>query len=165
MSETEERTGQESRRETIEAYVHQRLEDQIDYYERKSARNKKLYFALSAAAIAANAMIPVVSVFLPSATGPKLIITLLSAVAVMMSSFLILFNTRELWGKYRMSAARLQSFRYQYYTRSGMFAGLDDEQAFLKLVEMSEQQLQEENSDWGSMLHNARSSISGKGEL
>ena len=163
MSEPMDCTRCESRKDAIEAYIHQRLEDQIDYYEKKSSQNKKVYYALSIAAISANAMIPVVSVFLLSATIPKLIITLLSAVAAMVSSILILFNARELWAKYRLNASRLQAFRLQYYTRSGIFAGMDDEQAFLRLVEVSEQQMQEENSDWESTLKNIRVSTGTKG--
>lgn len=161
MNAQMEWNGYKSRQEAMEAYVHQRLEDQIDYYEKKSAYNKKLYFSLSIAAIAANAMIPVVSVFLPSATVPKLMITILSAIAAMISSILILLNARGLWGKYRLNASRLQAFRYQYYTRSGIFAGLDDEQAFQRLVEVSEQQLQEENTDWESVLQNSNLNMKG----
>ena len=145
-----------TRNDAIEAYIHQRLEDQIDYYEKKSAHNKKLYYSLSIGAIVANAMIPVAAVFLPSATIPKLIITLLSAIAAMISSILILFNARDLWAKYRRNASRLQAFRHQYFTRSGLFAGMDDEQAFLRLVELSEQHLQEENSSWEIMTQACR---------
>ena len=165
MNGPAEYTKCETRKDAVEAYIHQRLEDQINYYERKSARNKKVYFSLSIAAIVANAMIPVVSVFLPSATIPKLIITLLSAVAAMVSSSLILINARDLWAKYRLNASRLQAFRHQYCTRSGIFAGMDDEQAFQRLVEACEQQMQEENSNWESALQNVRASTSGKGEV
>ena len=161
MNEQMQWNSCQDRREEMEAYVHQRLEDQINYYEKKSAYNKKLYFSLSIVAIGANAMIPVVSVFLPTATIPKLIITLLSAVAAMISSILILLNARGLWGKYRLNATRLQSLRYQYYTRSGIFAGLEDEQAFQRLVELSEQQMQEENADWESVLQNSQMNVKG----
>lgn len=163
MSETTACPGYTSRKEAMEAYLHQRLEDQIGYYEKKSSRNKRTYYALSIAAIAANAMIPVVSVFLPSATIPKLIITLLSAVAAMVSSILILFNARELWAKYRLNASRLQALRHQYYTRSGIFAGMDEEQAFQQLVALCEQQMQEENTSWETTLQNASRSTNGKG--
>ena len=164
MGQTVECVKCENLKDAVEVYIHQRLEDQIAYYEQKSSRNKKTYYALSIAAIAANAMIPVVSVFLPSATIPKLIITLLSASAAIVSSVLILFNARDLWAKYRLSATRLQAFRHQYFTRSGIFAGLDEEQAFQRLVEVSEQQIQEENSSWEIILQNVRINTTAQGE-
>lgn len=159
MSDTRGYAAGANRQEEREAYIHGRLEDQIDYYERKSLHNKKVYYGLSIAAIVANAMIPVVSVFLPSATVPKLIITILSSAAAVVSSILVLFNARDLWAKYRLNATRLQAYRHQYYTRSGIFAGMEEEDAFQRLVAVCEQQMQEESSSWETMLQNTTTKV------
>lgn len=134
-----------------EVYIQKRIQAQIDYYEAKSTRNKKTYYALSVAAILANALIPVVSAFLPSATLPKLIITSLSSCAAVISSVLVLFNAKDLWTKYRHNASRLTALLHQYYAGTGVFAALDKDQAFHLLTRLSEQEMEEENKRWESM--------------
>lgn len=134
-----------------EVYIQKRIQAQIDYYEDKSSHNKKIYYALSVAAILANALIPVVSVFLPSATLPKLAITLLSSCAAVVSSVLVLFNAKDLWTKYRHNASRLTALLHQYYAGTGAFAGLDQDEAFHLLTRMSEQEMEEENKGWENM--------------
>lgn len=139
-----------------EAYIRHRIEDQIAYYESKSQYNKTLYYRISIAAVVASALVPVVSVFMPSDIVPKLIITLLSATTTILTSIQVLFNAKDLWTKYRANATRLTAFLHQYYAHSGPFAGLGEEEAFQLLVQMSEAQMEDENKGWGSMFdHNA----------
>ena len=136
-----------------EAYICGRIEEQIAYYENKSRYNKRLYFVISITAILANALIPVVSVFLPSGElgVPKFIITCLSACAAVLSSVLVLFNAKDLWTRYRFSASRLTSLLHQFYSRSGVFDSMEDDEAFRLLVKLSEAQMENENKDWESM--------------
>lgn len=141
-----------------DTYIHSRIEEQISYYERKSQHNKKIYYALSILTILANATVPILSIYLPSAAGAihlKAMIAALSSCATVFSSIMVLFNAKELWTKYRINASRLTSFLHQYYSRSGIFAELDDESAFRLLVQMSEAQMEGENKDWGTMVDRA----------
>ena len=81
------------------AYICARIEGQIAYYEKKSAQNKKLYHMLSILSIVANALVPVLSVFLKTADGSeiiKLLITIISSFAAVTASILVLFNAKEL---------------------------------------------------------------------
>lgn len=138
-----------------EAYIHSRVEEQISYYERKSQQNKKIYYALSILTILANAVVPILSIYLPSAAGAvhlKAAIAALSSCATVFSSVMALLGAKDLWTKYRTNAGRLTSFLHQYYSRSGIFAELGDEEAFRLLVRMSEAQIESENKDWGTML-------------
>ena len=137
------------------AYICQRIEGQIAYYEAKSAQNKKLYHVFSAFTIVANAMVPVCSVFLKTADGNeglKLLIAALSSFALIATSLLVLFNSKELWNKYRRSANTLSSLLHQYYTHTGVFEGMGAEEAFRLLAKMAETCLDEENKEWSTML-------------
>ena len=141
--------------DTMSAYICQRIEGQIAYYEAKSARNKKLYHVLSALAIIANALVPVISVFLKTANGNdglKFIITALSSSALIATSLLTLFNAKELWTKYRRSATDLTSLLHQYYTRTGMFDDMTDRDAFRLLAKLTETRLDEESKNWSESL-------------
>lgn len=139
-----------------EIYIRRRIEDQIAYYESKSQYNKNIYYRISIAAIVASALVPVVSVFMPSDIVPKLIITLLSATTTILTSVQVLFNAKDLWTKYRLNVSRLTAFLHQYYAHSGPFAGHSEEEAFQLLVELSEAQMADENKGWSGMFdHNA----------
>ncbi len=134
-----------------ESYIRSRIEDQIAYYESKSQYNKKIYYATSILAVVTSALVPVVSVFMPSDIVPKLIITLLSATTTILTSLQVLFNAKDLWTKYRFNASRLTACLHQYYSHSGPFAGHSEEEAFQLLVQMSEAQMEDENKGWGTM--------------
>ncbi len=137
------------------AYICSRIEDQIDYYEKKSSWNKRLYYGLSIAAIVANALVPVLSLFIVTETHGsaviKVLVTALSSLAVVITMLLTLFSAKELWAKYRSSASNLTSLLHRYYTRTGVFEGLDDDQAFLVLAKLSEEHFSEENKAWGEL--------------
>ena len=138
-----------------DTYICQRIEGQIAYYEAKSARNKKLYHRFSICAIIANAMVPVCSVFLKTADGNdwlKFLIAALSSLALIATNLLVLFNSKELWGKYRRSASNLSSLLHQYYSRCGAFEGLEEADAFRLLANLAEAHLDEENQEWSALL-------------
>lgn len=155
MSETATIKGQyAAAADRREAYIKHRIEDQIAYYEAKSAYNKKIYFRLSILIIIANAAIPVVSLYLPSGeyTVPKLIIACLSAGAAVLTSVLTLYGAKDLWSKYRTNASRLTAYLHQYYSASGPFAELGEEEAFRLLVTLCEAQMETENKSWETLL-------------
>ena len=144
-------------------YICSRIEDQIAYYERQSAKNKKLFFTMSAVSIVANALIPIFSVYLETTDGNttiKTIITILSSLSVVITSLLVLFNTKELWAKYRSSASNLTSLLHQYYTLTGVFEDVEGDVAFRLLAKLSEAHFQEENQSWNQMLQHKEKTVS-----
>lgn len=135
-----------------EAYIRFRIEDQINYYEKKSQYNKKIYYIISMATIIANAMIPIISIFLPTSTGPKLIITGISAFNAILTGALTMFGAKELWGKYRQNASRITALLHQYYAHSGIFADKGEDEAFKLLVNLCEAKMEEENNGWENII-------------
>lgn len=141
-----------------DAYVIHRIEEQITYYESKSSQNKKLYFRISIATIILNAMIPIISLFLPSADlVPKLSITIISSVTTILSSIMALTGTKELWTKYRSNASHLTAKLHQYYAKTGPFAGKNEEEAFHLLAAVCEAQMEDEYNQWAKNLTNDQS--------
>ena len=132
-----------------ETYIRSRIEDQIRYYEEKSIRNKRAYYAISVVSIIANALIPILSIFLKTPdTALKVAITCLSSFTAILSSCLLIFNCKNLWTKYRYNANMLTSLLHQYCARTGLFAGLEDERAFGLLAQRSEEYLEGESEEW-----------------
>lgn len=135
-----------------QTYIAGRLEEQISYYDKKSLKNKKLYYGLTMLSVAANALIPILSLYIstPNKTA-KLLITCLSSLTAIVSSFLMVLNSKNLWLKYRKNANNLTSLLHQYYARAGIFSGLSDEAAFEQLVEQSEGIFNLESEGWSSL--------------
>lgn len=135
-----------------QTYITHRLESQIAYYDSKSLQNKKLYYLLSVLSIAANALIPILSLYLNTPnTAVKLAITCLSSLTAVITSCLMVFNSKNLWLKYRRSATRLESLLHQYYTGVGPFEGLEETPAFHLLVRQSEEAMLEESENWTTL--------------
>lgn len=138
---------------TREAYVTHRIEEQINYYEKQSSRNKKMYYRISVATIILNAMIPIVSLFLPAADiVTKLTITLLSSAATVLTSIQALSGAKDLWTKYRNNASHLTASLHQYYAHTGAFADKTPEEAFQLLSAVCESKMEEEYQQWAQIL-------------
>lgn len=136
-----------------ETYVLHRIEGQIAYYEKKSSSYKKRYFRFSIATIVLNAMIPILSLFLPDANlVPKMIITVISSITTILTGVLAITGTKELWMRYRSNASSLTAILHQYYAQTGAFAGKTSEEAFLLLSTLCEAQMQEEYKQWDQIL-------------
>ncbi len=133
-------------------YIAGRLEEQITYYDRKSLKNKRLYYGLTMLSVTANAMIPILSLYIstPNKTA-KLMITCLSSLAAIVSSCLMVLNSKNLWLKYRKNANDLTSLLHQYYAGAGVFTRLGEEEAFERLVEKSEDIFNSESEGWSSL--------------
>lgn len=134
------------------AYITGRLEEQILFYDNKSQKNKRLYYGLTMMSIVANAMIPILSLYIstPNKTA-KLMITCLSSAAAIVSSFLMVLNSKNLWLKYRRHANDLTSLLHQYYAGAGIFFRLGEEEAFEQLVEKSEDIFNSESENWSGL--------------
>ena len=141
-----------------EAYVLHRIEGQISYYERKSSIYKKRYFRFSIATIVLNAMIPILSLFLPDANlVPKMIITVISSITTILTGVLAITGTKELWMRYRTNASGLTATLHQYYAQTGIFAGKTPEEAFLLMSSVCEAQMQDEYKQWDQILSQSNS--------
>jgi hypothetical protein len=137
----------------IEDYLKTRVNDQISWYERKSALNKNYYKRLQVVAIVCGAAIPVLTVF----EGPAvvafirpLIAVLGSAVAVI-SATINLYKFSDNWVKYRTAAQLLTREKNLFLTQTAPYAAENASQAFKLFVQNCEAIMAAENSEWNQM--------------
>ena len=95
-------------------YYEARLKPQMEYYHKKCASLQKEYRRLSIAVITINALIPVLSISVTSGGAVQYIIALLSAVASVLMSVLLLNNTKEVWLEYRSTYEKLKREKILY---------------------------------------------------
>ncbi|MGK0343460.1 MAG: hypothetical protein ACJAXW_004023 [Candidatus Azotimanducaceae bacterium] len=135
---------------TQEEYLEQRLDDQLDWYDRKSSWNQKWYKRLQLILLVSAATITFLSGFPGEVTESgidwvNITIGLLGVVMTAIAAGLGLYNFQENWIKYRTTSESLQKEKYKFLTGVSPY---DGDNAFKLLVEHVEGLISKENSDW-----------------
>ena len=132
-----------------EEYIEQRLNDQIDWYDRKSGTNQRWFKRLRFAEIAAAATIPLLSGFAGNSFSIKIAIGALGVLVAVIASVLGLLQLHEHWIEYRATAESLRKEKFLFLTQTDPY-GKDD--AFHLLVQRVEALLTKENADWAQSM-------------
>lgn len=137
-----------------EEYLQNRMEDQIDYYDRKSRASKSRYLWLRVVEICVAASIPVISGFgevlrLPYAT---LWVALAGVALTIVAGLLSLYRYQEIWVNYRAVCDSLRREKFLYLTRTPPY---DAGSPLPILVERAEALMAQENNSWTSYIRTA----------
>jgi hypothetical protein len=140
-------------------YLAQRVEDQIDWYGRKSGWNQRWFKWLRVVEIVAAALIPFLTA-VPAADAPymKYFIGLLGVFITVVAGILALFQFQERWTDYRATAESLKKERFLFLTRAEPYAAGD---VFSTFVQRIEALITKENTNWSQSF--AKSEKSGGG--
>jgi hypothetical protein len=132
-----------------EEYIEQRLNDQIGWYDRKSATNQRWFKRLRFAEIVAAAIIPFLSGFAGGSLPIKVAIGTLGVVVAVIASVLGLLNLQEHWIEYRATTESLGKEKFLFLTQTEPY---DKDNAFHLLVQRVEALLSKENADWAQSM-------------
>jgi hypothetical protein len=125
-----------------------RLEDQGDYYDRKSTSCQQTYKRIKIGLILLAAAIPVLA-FLPAdMPGQQFLVAGAGAVMAVLEAVLLLNRYPDLWIRYRGTAESLKRERWLLLSRAAEYKGLDDAQALQLLAERVELLLGLEHHEW-----------------
>ncbi len=124
--------------------IYARLEDQIDWYNRKSSAAQRTFKRIKVVEILAAAMIP----FLAGITflHDKLAIAGLGVLITILEGFLHLNQYQQLWGTYRSTCEALKHEKYVYLAGAGPYRGAADTRAML--AERVESLVSQEDAQW-----------------
>lgn len=129
-----------------EEYLKERLESQIDWYDRKSVSNQKWFKRLQVMIIVASATIPFLSGFMDEDTlFLKLLIGVLGLAIATATAVLGLYQFQENWLEYRTTCETLRHEKFLFLTGAAPY---DEEEPFLLLVERVEGLISKENTNW-----------------
>ena len=118
-----------------------RLEDQIDWYSRKSKENQRFYKWLKLLEIAVAAALPVVA----AVHSPVWVTGGLAAVIVVLEGAQHLYQFQEHWITYRSTAEALKHERYLYLAEAAHYASGDRHS---QLAERLEGLISQEHAKW-----------------
>ena len=127
--------------------IMERLEDQIDWYDRKSITNQNYFRRIKMLEILAAAIIPFLSAFTFSRMvwvtgGLGVLITVLEAM-------LHLNQYQQNWIAYRSTCESLKHEKYVYLGKAAPYAGTPDPHALL--AERIESLVSQEHAKWASV--------------
>ncbi len=131
---------------TEQDYLSQRVDDQMNWYSKKSTFNKNRYQLIKALVIIISASIPVLAIMI---TGNDEILKIAVGVAgvliVALEGLLSLYKYKDIWLQYRLTAEMLGREKLFYLTGSGPYKNSKNLQIF---VERAEAIMSTENQSW-----------------
>ena len=134
---------------TEQEYVEERLQNQLEWYARKSRRNHLWFLSLRVIEIVLAASIPLLTGMMKERGEVGLLLGSISVSVAVIAAVLSLFRFQELWIEYRATAETLKREKFLFLTRSGPYDGPG---RFTALVERIETLLAAEATKWaGSM--------------
>jgi len=129
-----------------EKYWKERLEDQIDWYDRKSRQSQKWFKRLQIASILASATIPFLAGYITETTVIlKVSVGVLGLAVVAITAILGIYKFQENWLEFRTTCESLKHEKYLFLTNSEPY---DTGTQFKLLVERVESLISKENTAW-----------------
>ena len=123
-----------------------RLEDQIQWYDRKSRQNQFWYKNLKIAQVVLAVLIPVMSL-LPAAYA-KWATALDGTTIALLEALQQMNQYSTLWLTYRSTAERLKHEKYLFLSAAGPYRGLTEPERLIQLAERVEEHVSTEHANW-----------------
>ena len=132
-----------------EEYLENRLDDQINWYDRKSIQNQKTYKMLQLILIVSAASIPFISGYVDKLVYLQYLLGAIGVLVAAITGLISLYKFQENWTSYRTTCESLQHEKYLYLTKSNPYIGKN---AFNLLVQRVEMLISKENSSWAEVM-------------
>jgi hypothetical protein len=126
-------------------YLENRLDDQINWYDKKSVWNQKWFRRLKKAEMIISVSIPLLVGVIDYQPSVKIFIGIMGASIAVIAGIQSMYKFHENWIQYRTTAETLKHEKYLYITKCKPY---DGEGAFCRLVERVEGLISKENSQW-----------------
>lgn len=135
-----------------------RLEDQIDWYDRKSGLCQRRFKWLKAAQLVAAAAIPVVATLDANAA----VTASLGALVVVLEGVQQLNQYQQNWSAYRSTCEALKHEKYLFLAHAGPYSGANDARALL--ADRIEGLISQEHAKWVSAREEGNRALTGQRE-
>ena len=125
-----------------------RLNDQLDWYDKKSGDNQKRYKQIKVAQLVLAGSIPVFA--LVGDTWGRWVTAILGASVAILEGLQQLGQYNNLWVSYRATAEQLKHEKFVFLAKSGPYRDIEEEEALKRLAERVEGQVSTEHANWVS---------------
>lgn len=129
-----------------ETYLKERVDDQIDWYDRRSQSNQRMYKRLRATEIVLAASIPFFAGFIKDVPQFGMVVGILGVLVAVLAGFMGMQRYQELWQEYRTTCESLRQEKYLFLARIAEYA--QSEQPFSDFVTRIEGLLTKQQRRW-----------------
>ncbi|HEX6684594.1 MAG TPA: DUF4231 domain-containing protein [Candidatus Limnocylindrales bacterium] len=127
-----------------ELYIAERLSPFQDWYDTQSKKAKSMHLWMRTVAVVGGVLVPVL--INSSWQFSKLVTTVVSLIVAVAISLESVYHYREQWKNYRSTEQLLGHERMYFQTKTGVYSGLDENEAFKVFVERVEDLIATENA-------------------
>ena len=127
-----------------QSYISSRLDEQLAWYDKKSASNKAWYYRWQIIALVASSIVPILAL----ASGEveiRVAVACLGAIAAIAAGVMSMYQFRDQWQNYRTTAEVLKYEKFLYVTGSAPYNTKDSFGLFVNRVEST---ILKENNQW-----------------
>lgn len=130
-------------------YIKTRVDEQINWYDKKSTKNKKTYLFIKVCSIIFSAAIPVLTGLSVYSKYYLISVSIFGALTLVLTSLSSVFRWHDNWIRYRGISEQLKHEKYAYLTNSGVYGsnGL----TFNSFVDRCESFISSENINWTNL--------------
>ena len=136
-----------------EEYLEQRVDDQINWYDKKSLNSQKRFKRLRIIELVCAALIPLLAGYADKLTGIQYAIGILGFLVAIITGLLGLSRYQENWIEYRTTCESLKHEKYLFLTQSTPYNSADSFQLFVNQIEKL---ISTENSKWSQYIITSR---------
>lgn len=130
-----------------ETYLTERIDNQINWYGKKSSSYQSRYKILRIIAIGLAALIPFLTGLIESQDDLlKIVAGVCGVLIVIIEGLLSVFNYKDLWTKYRITSEALKREKTMFLTQAGFYQ--NKKNTFQIFVQRAETIMAEENQNW-----------------
>ena len=129
----------------------ERLQGQIDWYDRKAKSNQRAYKVSKISIVALAILIPVLAEYghIPHFEGgPAFLVGVAAGAIVLLEGLQVVNKWQENWILYRATCEGLRNERHLYADRAGPYAGLKPDAAHRLLAERTSNLMMAEHGKW-----------------
>lgn len=130
-------------------YIIDRLDPQIEWYEKKAVFSQRCYKYLSVTEILLVLGIIPTALFMENETAVRSLTILASSLVSVFFAIQKLFKFQENWVNYRQTVELLKSEKSLALARAGIYSNTDN--AYTLLAERAEAIMTKEHNKWGAL--------------
>ncbi|MFP4092760.1 MAG: DUF4231 domain-containing protein [Cyclobacteriaceae bacterium] len=136
-----------------EEYIQSRLNEQIEWYERKSAFNQRLYRRLQLCIIISSSTIPFLSAYTQDYVFVAVFIGIVGVLVAALTAVNGFYKYQENWISYRSTCEALKHQKFLFLTGTDPY---HEQHAFHLLVQNVEKLISRENETWNKQMEKPR---------
>jgi hypothetical protein len=134
----------------IQNYLSTRVEDQINWFDKKSNMNRRFYHFTKVMLTLVAALAPALSSFITDGKFIQIALSVASVLTAVLANISGIFSFKDKYTSFRQNAEYLKSEKYLFLNKAGKYKEENNNEAMF--VETIENFLSRENQDWKKMV-------------